>query len=74
MAEFGRCTGKPVKDGFKAIEELRTTHPGVKIVAVSGGAAQARACLRRVLTPFLSKSEPPRKVVALVEELMRAAS
>jgi CheY-like chemotaxis protein len=59
VAEFGRCTGKPVKDGFKAIEELRTTHPGVKIVAVSGGAAQAPSVLEKGANAFLSKSEPP---------------
>jgi 3-keto-L-gulonate-6-phosphate decarboxylase len=52
VAEFGRCTGKPVKDGFKAIEELRTTHPGVKIVADSGGAAQAPSVLEKGANAF----------------------
>jgi two-component system response regulator ResD len=64
----------PVKDGCEAIEELRTTYPGVKIVAVSGGAVQAPSVLKKGANAFLSKSEPPRKVVACIEELIRAAS
>jgi CheY-like chemotaxis protein len=63
----------PVKDGWEAIEELRATYPGVKIVAVSGGAVQAASVLEKGANAFLSKSEPPRKVVARVEELIRAA-
>jgi CheY-like chemotaxis protein len=64
----------PVKDGWEAIEELRTTYPGVKIVAVSGGAVQAPSVLEKGANAFLSKSEPPRNVIARVEELIPATS
>jgi DNA-binding NarL/FixJ family response regulator len=58
----------PGQNGDSALIELRTVRPGLVVIALSGRPEARRAALAAGADAFVSKGDPPERLLAVVDE------
>ena len=61
----------PARSGANPLTELRTVHPGLAVIALSGRPEARRAALVAGVDAFISKGDPPERLLASVESCCR---
>jgi DNA-binding NarL/FixJ family response regulator len=61
----------PGQNDAPALETLRTVWPGLAVIALSGRPEARRAALGAGADVFVSKGDPPERLLAAVDECMR---
>lgn len=61
----------PTRDGVTPLKKLRTAHPGLVVIALSGRPEARQAALTAGVDAFVSKGDPPEQLLACVESYCR---